>query len=115
ALDGAWAQSAKLAFRFLFIAVCGVAIGWAVSNLRQVPPESRAVVLRFGGVDRVREAGLLLAWPRPIEEVVILPSADQQIGMRIDRFEGAGAIAGGRTVMVSGPSQTAPSATVTFA
>ena len=42
---GAWAQSAKLAFRFLFLAVCLAAIGWSVSNFRQVPPDSQAVVL----------------------------------------------------------------------
>ena len=28
---------------------------------------------------RQQNAGLLLAWPRPIEQVVILPSADRQI------------------------------------
>lgn len=87
--DGVWAQSAKIAFRFLFIAVAVIAFGWAVSNLRQVPPDSRAVVLRFGSPVREQGAGLLIAWPKPIEEVVLLPSADRQIEFRIERFEGA--------------------------
>jgi regulator of protease activity HflC (stomatin/prohibitin superfamily) len=88
--DGAWAQSAKIAFRFLFVAVALIAAGWAVSNIRQVPPESRAVILRFGSVVRQQGAGLLLAWPRPIEEIVMLPSADQQLEFDIDRFDSAG-------------------------
>ncbi len=88
--DGIWAQSAKIAFRFLFVAVAVIAFGWTVSNIRQVPPDSRAVILRFGTVVRQQGAGLLLAWPRPVEEVVLLPSADRQIEFRIARFDGAG-------------------------
>ena len=90
AVDGVWAQSAKIAFRFLYVVVAVIAAGWAVSNIRQVQPDSRAVVLRFGSVVRVQGAGLLLAWPRPIEQVVMLPSADRQIEFRIARFDGAG-------------------------
>jgi regulator of protease activity HflC (stomatin/prohibitin superfamily) len=90
--DGVWAQSVKIAFRFLFVAVAVIAAGWAVSNIRQVPPDSRAVILRFGSVVRQQGAGLLIAWPRPIEQVVLLPSADRQIEFRIDRFEGAGGV-----------------------
>jgi regulator of protease activity HflC (stomatin/prohibitin superfamily) len=88
--DGVWAQSAKIAFRFLFVAVAVIAAGWAVSNILQVPPDSRAVVLRFGSAVRQQEAGLLFAWPRPIEQVVVLPSADRQIQFRISRFDAAG-------------------------
>jgi len=29
---GAWAQSAKLAFRFLFLDVCLAALGWSASS-----------------------------------------------------------------------------------
>jgi regulator of protease activity HflC (stomatin/prohibitin superfamily) len=101
--NGAWAQSAKLAFRFLFLAVAVTAIGWGVSNVRQVPPDSRAVVLRFGNIVRQQGAGLLIAWPRPIEEVVLLPSADRQIEFKINRFEGNASFGGGRTVMGSVP------------
>lgn len=89
--DGVWAQSAKIAFRFLFVAVAVIAAGWTVSNIRQVPPDSRAVVLRFGSVARQQGAGLLIAWPRPIEQIVMLPSADRQIQFTIGRFDGAGA------------------------
>jgi regulator of protease activity HflC (stomatin/prohibitin superfamily) len=83
---GAWAQSTKLAFRFLFLAVCLAAVGWCFSGIRQVPPESQALVYRFGTLVRQQGAGLLLAWPRPIEQVVILPSSAQQIEFQIDQF-----------------------------
>lgn len=81
---GAWAQSAELTFRFLFVLVSVLAVGWIFSNCRQVRPDSRAVVLRFGSVVREAGPGLLLALPRPIERVVVLPSADRQIAFRTD-------------------------------
>src|SRR5580698_1692576 len=88
--DGAWAQAAELAFRFLFLVVFVLAVGWAISNCRQVPPDSRAIVLRFGTVVRQARAGLLLALPQPFERVILLPSADRQIQFRIDAFQGEG-------------------------
>jgi regulator of protease activity HflC (stomatin/prohibitin superfamily) len=88
-LAGPWAQSTKLAFRFLFLAVCLASVGWALSGIRQVPPESQAVIYRFGTIARQQGAGLLVAWPRPIEQVVLVPSADRQIEFQIDRFEPA--------------------------
>jgi regulator of protease activity HflC (stomatin/prohibitin superfamily) len=87
--EGAWAQSARRAFQFLFLAVCLAAIVWAFSGVRQVPPESRAIVYRFGTIVRQQNAGLLLAWPHPIERVIILPSADRQIEFQIGGFEPA--------------------------
>ena len=84
---GAWAQSVKRAFRFVFLAVCLAALAWSLSGIRRVPPESRAVVYRFGVIVHHQGAGLLLAWPRPIEQVVILPSAEQQIEFQIDGFQ----------------------------
>jgi regulator of protease activity HflC (stomatin/prohibitin superfamily) len=88
--EGAWAQAAQLAFRFLFLVVFVLAVGWAISNCRRVPPDSRAIVLRFGTVVRQARAGLLLALPQPFERVILLPSADRQIQFRIDAFQGAG-------------------------
>ncbi len=83
ALDGPVAQSIRIAFRGLQIAVCLLALGWAASNIRQVPPDNQAVVLRFGKVVRVLQAGLVIAWPRPIEQVVLLPGADRQLSLKI--------------------------------
>jgi regulator of protease activity HflC (stomatin/prohibitin superfamily) len=80
---GPWGQSVALAFRFLFFVVCAIAVAWCVSNIRKVPADSQAVVMRFGSVVRVQGVGLLLAWPEPIEQVVILPSAARQIEFRV--------------------------------
>jgi regulator of protease activity HflC (stomatin/prohibitin superfamily) len=67
-----------------------LALGWAASNIRQVPADSQAVVLRFGQVVRVQQAGLVTAWPRPFEQVDLLPSAERQLDLRIDAGSSAG-------------------------
>ncbi len=89
--EGPWAQSVRLGFRFLFAAVLVMALCWMVSGIRQVPPDRWAVVLWLGQVVREQGPGLLLAWPRPIEQVVLLPSGDSQFSLRIGRFD-AGAV-----------------------
>jgi regulator of protease activity HflC (stomatin/prohibitin superfamily) len=83
---GPWGQSVALAFRFLLLAAGLVACGWLVSNFRQIPPDSQAIVMRFGNVARTQGSGLLMAWPRPIEEVVVLPAAARQFQLPIMRF-----------------------------
>jgi regulator of protease activity HflC (stomatin/prohibitin superfamily) len=85
--DGAWAQAAELSFRFLFVLVFLLGAGWAVSNCRQVPPESRAMVLALGKVVREAGPGLLLALPQPFERVILLPSADRQIELKLTAFQ----------------------------
>ena len=72
AAPGAWEQAAERSFTFLFLVVCLLALAWTFSNCREVPPDSRAVVLRLGAVVRVEGAGLLLAAPRPFEQVITL-------------------------------------------
>jgi len=84
---GPWGQAVALAFRFLFFMVCLIAAGWFVSNFHQIPADSQAVVMRFGAVARVKGPGLLLAWPRPIEQVSILPGAARQIELPVRRFD----------------------------
>jgi regulator of protease activity HflC (stomatin/prohibitin superfamily) len=81
--DGPVAQSIRIAFRVLRVGMVLLALGWVASNLRQVPPDTQAVVLRFGRVVRVQQAGLVLAWPRPIEQVDLLPSPQRQLGLHI--------------------------------
>jgi regulator of protease activity HflC (stomatin/prohibitin superfamily) len=77
------AEIVRLAFRVGFAALLLLAVGWAVGNLRQVPPDSRAVVQRFGQIERVQEAGLVLAWPAPIERITLVPAYDRQIPLEI--------------------------------
>ena len=73
-----------MGFRVGFVAVLLLTIGWAVGDLRQVPADRRAVVLRFGQIERVREAGLVLAWPNPIEQIMLVPAYDRQVALKIE-------------------------------
>jgi len=81
-----WSQAGRLGFRAAQIVVALLLLAWATGNIRQVPPDGRAVVLRFGEPDRIRNPGLLLAWPEPIERVIFVPSAERQIDHVIERF-----------------------------
>ena len=83
---GPLGQSVIYAFRFLFVVTCVIAVGWFFSNIHQIPPDSQAVVVRFGQVTRIQGPGLLIAWPKPIETVVVLPAHDRQIPLPIMRF-----------------------------
>lgn len=83
--DGPVVQSIAIGFRVLYVATLLLALGWFATNLREVPADSQAVVLRFGRVVGVRPAGLIVAWPRPVEQVTLLPSPDRQIALAIPR------------------------------
>jgi regulator of protease activity HflC (stomatin/prohibitin superfamily) len=77
----------RTAFRFLYVVVAVLALGWLGSGLRQVEPGSQAVILRFGAIDRVQGAGLVIAWPRPFEEVVLVPSRERQLSLEIGALD----------------------------
>ena len=81
---GAVAQSAGIGFAALRVATVLLAFGWATMNIRQVPPDMQAVVMRLGAVDRVQQSGLVLAWPRPIERVLLVPGPVQQMSHRLE-------------------------------
>ena len=88
--DGPWVQAIRLGFGFVFALVLVSALAWLGSDIRQVQPDSRAVVLRLGRVVRVQQAGLLLAWPRPLERIVSLPGAARQLPFAFDPLRPAG-------------------------
>lgn len=79
-----WIQAGRLAFLALYAVTVLAALAWAFSNVRQIDPQNRAVVLHFGALDRIQNAGLLLAWPQPFEQVVLLPAADRVIERRVE-------------------------------
>ncbi|MEX6674936.1 SPFH domain-containing protein [Pseudomonas sp. W2Oct36] len=83
-VNSPWLQASRLAFLGLYVVTLLAALGWAVSNVREIDPQNRAVVFRFGEMDRVQNAGLLLAWPQPFEQVVLLPSADRVIERHVE-------------------------------
>lgn len=70
---GPGAQAVRAAFWFVAVLAALAALAWAFSNVQRVPPDSQAVVMRFGQFVRHQSAGLLIAWPRPFETVVLLP------------------------------------------
>jgi regulator of protease activity HflC (stomatin/prohibitin superfamily) len=74
----------------LQVAMGCLALYWAASNVRQVPADTQAVVLRFGQVMRVQQAGLVLAWPRPFELVELLPGAQRQLDLHVVAAQPAG-------------------------
>ena len=87
---GAWGQAVALSFRFLLFIAIAIALGWLASNVRQVPADNQAVVVRFGQVARVHGPGLLFALPRPLESVAMIPAAARQIPLKIERFADGG-------------------------
>lgn len=80
---GPIAQSVAIGFRAVYLAMGLLGVLWLVSNVREIAPDSQAVVLRFGRIVRTQQAGLLLAWPRPIEEVRLLPGPDRQLSQQV--------------------------------
>ncbi len=81
--DGPLLQSVRVGFGVLRIGTLLLALVWATGNVRTLTPGTQAVVLRFGRVVRVQPAGLVLALPRPIEDVVTLPGGERQIALAV--------------------------------
>ncbi|WP_244426245.1 protease modulator HflK [Rhizobium mesoamericanum] len=59
------------------------AVVWATSNIREIAPQNRAVVLHLGALSRAQESGLLWALPAPFESVLLLPDAGTVLERRI--------------------------------
>ncbi|WP_276851369.1 protease modulator HflK [Enterobacter oligotrophicus] len=72
-----WGQSYRIAFFALYGAAIIAACAWLFSSIYQVAPDSRAIVYRFGQPVRVENAGLLFAWPYPIERVERVPGEER--------------------------------------
>ncbi len=81
-LNGPVVQSIATGFRVLYVAIVLLGAGWVASNWKQVPAESQAVLLRFGRVVGVQQAGLALSWPRPIGAVELIPGRARQLTLR---------------------------------
>lgn len=77
----------RSAVGFLLAVAAVLAAAWLASGIRQVEPGSQAVVLRLGAIDRTAQAGLVLAWPRPFEEVVVLPARERQHTLEVRRLD----------------------------
>lgn len=80
---GPIAQSVAIGFRAVYATGLLLLVIWLTSNVRQIASDSQAVVLRFGRIVRAQEAGLLIAWPRPIEQVELLPGPERQLSQDV--------------------------------
>ena len=90
---GPIAQSVTIGFLAIYAATMLLAVVWLASNARQIAPDSQAVVFRFGRIVRTQESGLLLALPRPIEQVRLLPGPDRQLSQAVQPLPPSGGIA----------------------
>jgi modulator of FtsH protease HflK len=80
---GPIAQSVAIGFRAVYAAGLVLLLIWLLSNVREIASDSQAVVLRFGRIVHAQQAGLLLAWPRPIEQVEILPGPARELSRQV--------------------------------
>ena len=80
---GPGAQAVRLAFWFVVLIALLAAGVWATSNIRRIPADSQAVVMRFGAFVRTQDAGLLVAWPQPFETVLLIPGSARVLEQRI--------------------------------
>lgn len=67
-VTGSWFYR-LLVRNIVLLVLLGVAIVWLLSGLAVIRPHQRALVLRFGALEREIGPGLHLKWPYPIETV----------------------------------------------
>jgi regulator of protease activity HflC (stomatin/prohibitin superfamily) len=84
---GPGAQTVRLSFWFVAALAVLAALAWATSNVRRIPADSSAVVTRFGAYVREQGAGLLVAWPRPFEDVQLVPGSQRVVEHRVTTLE----------------------------
>jgi modulator of FtsH protease HflK len=80
---GPIAQSVAIGFRAVYAATLLLMALWLATNVREIAPDTQAVVSRFGRIVRTQQAGLLIAWPRPIDQVRLLPGPDRQLSQEV--------------------------------
>jgi modulator of FtsH protease HflK len=72
-------QSVALGFRALYVAGVLLTLFWLTSGVREIASDSQVVVRQFGRIVRAQQTGLLMAWPRPIQQVQFLPGPQRQL------------------------------------
>jgi regulator of protease activity HflC (stomatin/prohibitin superfamily) len=92
---GPIAQSVAIGFRAVYVAGLLLAILWLSGNVREIASDSQVVVMRFGRIVRAQEAGLLVAWPRPIEQTQLLPGPERLLTQEVANLAPASEVAQG--------------------
>ena len=88
--EQALAGALRTVFGALRVVMVIALIGLVFSNTRLLRQNQRAVILRFGRIvgteaSRVRRPGLVFAWPRPIDEIIVVDAARVQ-ALEVDDF-----------------------------
>ena len=78
-----WVQATRIAFVAFYLCTLFAALRWLTSNVVEVGAGNRAVVLHMGAIVREQSSGLLWAWPKPIDQVVLVESAETLIERRV--------------------------------
>jgi len=119
AAPGPIVQSAAIGFRVIYFVTLLLGLVWFGSNFRVISSDNQVVVMQFGRIVRTQKAGLLLAWPRPIEEVRLLPGPDRQLTRQVAALPAVGGItaassdaSGGATPATATPYLTGDGAVV---
>jgi regulator of protease activity HflC (stomatin/prohibitin superfamily) len=91
-VPGILGDTLKWSFRLLFGLVALLSVAWLVTGVARIPPDSQAVVTRFGQIVRQVGPGLLITWPSPVERVTVLPSAGRQVQFSPEALEMGGTL-----------------------
>lgn len=104
---GPIAQSVAIGFRAVYVATALLTVLWLCSNFREIAPDNQAIVMRFGRIVRSQQVGLLLAWPRPIESIRMLPGPERQLTQDVSALP-AESDKAQALITASDPSQALP-------
>lgn len=80
---GPIAQSVVVGFRALYVGAVLLTLFWVTGNVREIASDSQVVVHRFGRIVRAQQVGLVVAWPRPIEQLQFLPGPQRQLSQEV--------------------------------
>lgn len=105
---GPGGQAVRLSFWFVVAAAALAACGWGFSNVRRIPADGRAVVMRFGAYVRKQDAGLLIAWPHPFETVVMVPGRAQVLSLPIRALQRDARASVADSAATGNPADAAP-------
>lgn len=73
--------------RLALVVAAVLAVGWLASGVRQVRSGEQAVEIAGGRVAAVRTTpGLVVSWPPPLAEVLVVPGPDRQLTFEIEDF-----------------------------
>lgn len=82
-----WLQAISIAFVLFYLFTLLAALRWLTTNVMEVGAGERAVVIHGGAITREQTAGLLWAWPEPIDRVVLVPSAEMVLERHVQNLQ----------------------------